>query len=151
MSSCELPASIPTAASSGSRILRFQPAAGPDAPHTWQGVPLASYKEPAEHHSGVVRSVLVGAGGERTAFHVRYFEIAPGGHTTLERHAHEHAVVVFRGRGEVHLGDAVHALNFGDAVYIAPHEVHQLRNPSSEEPFGFLCLVDAVRDRPAPV
>jgi quercetin dioxygenase-like cupin family protein len=128
-----------------SRVLRFRPAGGPAEPFSWQDVPAHDYKQPAPHHRGVVRSVLVGAAGERTAFHVRYFEIAPGGHTTLERHAHEHAVVVLRGRGEVRLGDAVHAVGFGDAIYVAPYEAHQLRNPSASEPFGFLCMVDARR------
>jgi ribulose-bisphosphate carboxylase large chain len=113
-------------------------------------VPVLEYKPAADHHCGVLRSILVGQGGERTSFHARYFEIAPGGHTTLERHQHEHVVVVLRGAGEVILGDAVHPLGFGDTVYVAPQEVHQFRNPSAE-PFGFLCLVDAVRDRPVPV
>ena len=40
---------------------------------------------------------------------------------------------------------------FGDAVYVAPDEVHQFRNPSATEPFGFLCVVDAERDRPVSV
>ena len=39
----------------------------------------------------------------------------------------------------------------GDTVYVGPHEVHQLHNPSATEPFGFLCLVDAERDAPVPV
>jgi ribulose-bisphosphate carboxylase large chain len=59
-------------------------------------------------------------------------------------------VVVLRGRGQVQLGGAVHDLAFGDTVYVAPHEVHQFRNASAE-PFGFLCVVDAERDRPVPV
>jgi quercetin dioxygenase-like cupin family protein len=58
---------------------------------------------------------------------------------------------VLRGRGEVHLGGTVHPLGFGDAVYVAPHEPHQFRNPSASEPFGFLCVVDARRDRPIPL
>ena len=126
-------------------------AAGPSDPHSWQGVPVGSYKAPAAHHCGVTRSVLAGQAGERTAFHVRYFEIAPGGNSSLEHHTHEHVVVVFRGRGEVQLGDTVHALSYGDAVYVAPDEVHQLRNTSNDEPFGFLCMVDAVRDVPTEV
>jgi quercetin dioxygenase-like cupin family protein len=147
MSSCELPALQESDAPRGSRVLRFRPATSADQPHAWEGVPLLDYKAPAAHHCGVVRSVLVGARGEGTAFHLRYFEIAPGGHTTLEQHQHEHAVVVLRGRGEVQLGERRTAIGFGDAVYVAANEVHQLRN-SSEEPFGFLCVVDAVRDRP---
>jgi quercetin dioxygenase-like cupin family protein len=132
-------------------VLRFRPAASPAEAHTWQGVAVGDYKAPAAHHCGVLRSVLVGNCGEKTAFHVRYFEVGPGGLTTLERHAHEHVVLVLRGSGEVRLGEVVHTLGFGDAVHIAAHEVHQLRNPSGSEPFGFLCLVDAVRDAPAPV
>lgn len=146
-SSCELPG--PGAVGgrvtpAGSRVHRFRPGVS----HSWSGVPLQAYKADAAHHCGVTRSVLVGEGGERTAFHVRYFEVAPGGFTTLERHAHEHVVVVLRGTGVAVLGGAEHALGFGDTLYVAPDEVHQLRNPSADEAFGFLCVVDAVRDRP---
>jgi ribulose-bisphosphate carboxylase large chain len=142
-SSCEIPAPPQSAAATGSRVLRL------GAGFRWQGVPAAEYKQAADHHGGVTRMALVGERGEATAFHVRYFEIAPGGFSSLETHAHEHAVVVLRGRGQVQLGGAVHDLAFGDTVYVAPHEVHQFRNPSSE-PFGFLCVVDAERDRPVP-
>jgi ribulose-bisphosphate carboxylase large chain len=133
----------------GSRVHRFRPGDG-SAPHVWHGVLLQEYKPAADHHCGVFRSVLVGDSGEKTSFQVRYFEIAPGGHTTLEHHQHEHVVVVLRGRGGVRLADTWHEVGFGDAVYVAPHEVHQLRN-TTDEPFGFLCLVDARRDVPVPV
>ena len=58
--------------------------------------------------------------------------------------------MVLRGRGEVRLGEGRHEVGFGDVVYVAPGEVHQLRNVG-EEPFGFLCLVDVERDRPVAV
>ena len=125
-----------------SRVVRFQPG------FRWPGVPVTEYKQAAEHHCGVTRTTLVGAGGETTAFHLRYFEIAPGGFSSLEHHSHEHAVMVLRGGGQVRLGEAVYEVSFGDLVYVAPHEVHQFRNTSDAEPFGFLCLVDADRDRP---
>ncbi|MBY0230207.1 MAG: cupin domain-containing protein [Gemmataceae bacterium] len=153
-SSCELPGPGGASASSrvtaaGSRLHRFLPGEG-GAPHAWSGVPLQEYKTPAAHHCGVTRSVLVGESGESTRFHLRYFEIAPGGFSTLERHRHEHVVVVLRGRGTVRLGETTHEVGHGDTVYVAPGEVHQLRN-AGEEPFGFLCLVDAERDRPEAV
>jgi quercetin dioxygenase-like cupin family protein len=138
-SSCEITRS--TGQGTGSRVMRF-------ADHRWDGVPAAEYKAPADHWCGITRMVLVGDRGESTGFALRYFEIAPGGFSSLESHAHEHAVVVLRGRGEVQLGDAVHDVGFGDAVYVAPHEVHQLRNRGTE-PFGFLCIVDRERDTPA--
>jgi quercetin dioxygenase-like cupin family protein len=91
---------------------------------------------------------LLGESGENTAFHIRYFEIAPGGFSSLEQHQHEHAVIVLRGQGAVQLGGQLHAIGFGDVVYVAPRERHQFRNPSPNEPLGFLCIVDAERDRP---
>ncbi len=127
----------------GSRILRWQPG------FRWEGAPVIAYKAAGEHWGGVARTPLVGEEGEQTAFHVRYFEIAPGGFSSLEHHRHEHVVIVVRGRGEVRLGGAVQQLGFGDVVYVAPHEVHQFRNPF-EEPLGFLCVVDARRDTPVP-
>lgn len=116
----------------------------------WADIPVEEYKHPANHWCGVRRMVLVGGRGESTAFQLRYFEIAPGGFSSLESHAHEHAVVVLRGRGEVQLGSRVEEVGFGDVIYVAPHEVHQLRNPSTTEPFGFLCAVDVQRDAPTP-
>jgi quercetin dioxygenase-like cupin family protein len=156
MNSCDLPpppnpstsADLPVPVS---RVLRFRPAGDADAANGWEGIQALAYKPAADHHCGVVRNTLIGDSGERTAFHVRYFEIAPGGFTSLERHEHEHVVIVLRGGGEVRLGVERHPLAFGDAVYVAPWETHQLHNPSSSEPFGFLCLVDACRDAPQPV
>jgi ribulose-bisphosphate carboxylase large chain len=133
-----------TPAAPQSRVLRWQPG------FHWDGVPVEAYKAAADHWCGITRTSLVGERGERTAFHLRYFEIAPGGFSSREHHAHEHVVFVLRGRGEVRLGGAAHPLGFGDVVYVAPHEVHQFRNPA-DEPFGFLCLVDARRDAPVPV
>jgi ribulose-bisphosphate carboxylase large chain len=129
---------------SASRVQRWQPG------FRWDGAPAEAYKAAADHWCGVARTSLAGERGEQTAFHVRYFEIAPGGFSSLEQHRHEHVVVVLRGRGEVRLGGEAHPLGFGDVVYVAPHEVHQFRN-AGEEPFGFLCMVDARRDTPVPV
>ena len=147
-SSCEIPIVSPVHASSGSRVMSLRPATDESAGHHWDGVPVAAYKEAAAHHCGVTRSVLIGSQGEKTAFQVRYFEIEPGGFSSLERHQHEHVVVVLRGHGEVHLAQTIHGVSFGDTIYIAPNEIHQLRNPSATEPFGFLCMVDTLRDRP---
>jgi quercetin dioxygenase-like cupin family protein len=152
MSTCEVPGPGEAPREKPiSRIHRFQPASSPDTPHRWSDVPLQEYKPAADHHCGVIRSVLVGDRGEATSYQVRYFEIAPQGFTTREHHVHEHTVVILRGQGEVRLGDQIHALHQGDVVYVAPNEVHQFRNLSSSEPLGFLCLVDRERDRPIPV
>jgi quercetin dioxygenase-like cupin family protein len=142
-SSCERPTTTTSVTPRPrSRVLRFQPG------FRWHGVPSAEYKDAAEHWCGVNRMSLVGESGETTGFHLRYFEIAPGGFSSLEQHVHEHVVIVLRGQGQVRLGDTTQDLHFGDTVYVASNEPHQFRNPSPSEPFGFLCIVDAQRDRP---
>lgn len=130
---------------SGSRIV-------PAAEGGWAGVEPRAYKEGEGPFLGVVRHTLLGGrgGDDQLAFEVRYFEVEPGGHSSLERHAHPHAVVVVRGRGTVRLGARTEAIGPLDVVYVAPHEVHRFE-AGAGEPLGFLCVVDRERDRPVPV
>ena len=81
---------------------------------------------------------------------LRYFELAPGGYSSLERHKHPHAVVVLKGKGTVRLGESVEPVGAFDVVYVAPHEAHRFSADSSEA-LGFLCIVDRERDRPVVV
>lgn len=129
-----------------SKVIR---AAGP---HAWQGIPLEAYKPTTDTYKGVTRRELVGKRGESPRFHVRYFEVEPGGFTTWEKHEHEHVVIVQRGTGHAVVGTQAHAVTVGDIVYVSPSDPHQFRCPvKATEPFGFLCLVNAERDRPVPV
>lgn len=126
-----------------SKVIRHQ------GDFTWKDVPLEAYKKDSETWKGITRRELIGKRGETPQFHVRYFEIEPGGYSTLEKHEHEHVVIPMRGRGEAQLGCYVHRLNQGDVVYVSPNDPHQFRCPEdATEPFGFLCLVNAERDRP---
>jgi len=119
---------------------------------TWDGVEVEAYKATTETWKGITRRELAGKRGESARFHVRYFELEPGGHSTLEKHEHEHVVIPQRGRGEVQFGCYVYHVGFGDVVYVAPNDPHQFRNPDdATEPFGFLCIVNAERDRPRSV
>ncbi len=115
----------------------------------WQGVEVREYKADGAPYKDVTRQTLLGEGeGEADLnFITRYFEIQPGGYSTLERHQHPHAVVVIRGRGRVALGERTYDLAPFDCVYVAPGAVHQFE-ASGGEPLGFLCIVDRVRDRP---
>ena len=119
----------------------------------WQDTVRKVYKE--DDHSnwrGVSRTSLVGGSDERLVpFQLRYFEVAPGGFSSREKHEHQHVVVVVRGRGSVSLGEREQPVSFGDVVYIAPWEVHQFLNPDGPEPLGFLCVVSSERDRPVAV
>ena len=96
---------------------------------------------------GVRRVELVGKQGEPCSFELRYFELEPGGYTSLEKHVHTHVLIGARGRGLVVMDQERLALKPDDIAYVAPLQVHQLRN-EGEEPFGFYCIVDKDRDRP---
>ncbi len=113
----------------------------------WRGVKDEPYKTKGEDWSNIIRRVLIGAHGESTKFHVRYFEIAPQGHSSLELHRHEHVVICVKGKGVVLTGKTKRAMGFMDTVYISPDTVHQLSNPYNVS-FGFLCIVNSKRDRP---
>jgi len=117
-------------------------------PFRWEGIPLLAYKEDGGNHfKGVTRQVLFG-GNDQLAAQLRYFEVSAGGHSTLERHSHVHAVMILRGGGEVLVGTEIFPLVTGDLVYVPPLTWHQFRATLSE-PLGFLCLVCAERDKPS--
>jgi quercetin dioxygenase-like cupin family protein len=115
----------------------------------WNAVPLRNYKSEGTHFKAISRQTLLGegAGEQALEFITRYFEIQPGGYSSLERHQHPHSVLVIRGRGRVLLDDEVHTVSAFDCVYVSPHTVHQFQ-ATGDEPLGFLCIVDRDRDRP---
>jgi len=117
------------------------------APFRWEDVPLLAYKEDGgTHFKSVTRQVLFD-GGDHLGAQLRYFEIAPGGHSTLERHDHVHSVMIVRGRGQVLVGREIHDLALNDLIYVPSQTWHQFR-ATTDEPLGFLCLVRCDRDKP---
>ena len=124
---------------------------------TWQGIKTEGYKTKGSHWTDVIRRFIIGNHQESAKFHLRYFEILPGGFTSFEKHKHEHVVIGIRGKGKVFCGkpESIRAgkqyeMNFLDTLYIAPDTPHQLSNPF-HEPFGFFCIVNAKRDKPNPL
>ncbi len=116
----------------------------------WEGRASSPYKDALDGgFQGVRRVELVGKFGERTRCDLRYFEVAPGGHTSLERHVHTHIVIGARGEGVLALDGRRLPLRRLDVACVRPLESHQLRNETAE-PFGFFCVVDHDRDRPLP-
>src|ERR1700734_952623 len=112
----------------------------------WAAVEPRAYKEEASApYKGVTRQTL--ASDPRLAGELRYFEVEPSGYTTLERHEHMHAVMILTGAGSVLVGDEVLAIKPNDLVNIASWTWHQFR-AGPDAKLGFLCLVDAERDRP---
>ena len=128
------------------RVLKHRPE------FEWSDRPSSAYKDArglteALAFKGVRRVELVGKFGERSPTDLRYFEIEPGGYSSLEKHVHTHIVIGARGRGVLVLGSRRETLAPMDVACIGPLEAHQFRNESSE-PFGFFCIVDHDRDRP---
>ena len=105
----------------------------------WEGVSLGRYPTGKEI-KGVCVRWLIGPAEQAPNFALRYFEVEPGGWTSLDQHAHDHGVVILRGRGQVLLGQKEHQVSFGDVIYIPGNETHQIRNPG-QEPLGFLCVI----------
>jgi S-methyl-1-thioxylulose 5-phosphate methylthiotransferase len=122
--------------------LRFDPKS-----FRWQGIEPRPYKQ-GGGFKGITRYVL--ADQLPAAYALRYFELEPGGYSSLEKHAHIHLVIALRGVGKALVGDAVVDLEPFDAVYVPPMTAHRWINEGTE-PFGFLCPVDAERDRPRPL
>jgi quercetin dioxygenase-like cupin family protein len=112
----------------------------------WRGVELLEYKRAGTApFRDVTRQTLFDDPTLRCQ--LRYFEIAAGGHTTLERHLHAHAVVIQHGRGRALVGDRVLDVAAHDLVHVAPSTWHQFK-AAPDAPLGFLCMVNAERDRP---
>jgi quercetin dioxygenase-like cupin family protein len=112
----------------------------------WEDVELRPYKEDGSaSFKAISRQELFGH--PALGCELRYFEMAPGGHSTLERHEHVHAVMILRGRGECLLGEEVREVKPLDLVTIPSWVWHQFR-ATEGEPLGFLCMVNAERDRP---
>jgi quercetin dioxygenase-like cupin family protein len=111
----------------------------------WDGVAHQPYKQDGEApFKDISRQVLFH--DDVLACELRYFEMAPHGYSTLERHEHAHAVMILRGHGQCMVGDEVRGVKQFDLVTIPGWTWHQFR--AAEEPFGFLCMVNATRDRP---
>lgn len=120
------------------------------ADYTFPGIEKKEYKESSGGFKAVCRNALLGnnEGEEALNFHTRYFDIKPGGYSSLEYHRHPHTVVVIRGSGTVILGEEVKEINLHDTVYVAPNTIHQFIADRGQ-PLGFICVVDRYRDRPS--
>jgi S-methyl-1-thioxylulose 5-phosphate methylthiotransferase len=114
--------------------------------YRWDDVTCMPYKEDgAAPFKAISRQVLFAE--PQLGCELRYFEMDAGGYSTLERHEHMHAVMILRGHGLCLVGDEVRPVKPFDLVTIPSLAWHQFR-ATEGEPFGFLCMVNALRDRP---
>jgi quercetin dioxygenase-like cupin family protein len=115
----------------------------------WDTVLRKVYKTDTANFKDISRYSLLGEQEDEQAlnFQMRYFEIEPGGYSSLEYHRHPHSVIIIRGSGSVVLGDEVHPLQLHDVVFVSPETLHQFHADKGEK-LGFICIVDRYRDRP---
>jgi quercetin dioxygenase-like cupin family protein len=112
----------------------------------WENVEVMQYKqEGSAPFRDITRQVLFD--DMELAAQVRYFEMQPGGYSTLERHQHMHAVMILRGRGRCLVGNQVLEVAEHDLVHIPAMAWHQFR-ATEDQPLGFLCVVNTARDKP---
>lgn len=116
------------------------------AGYRWEGVDLLAYKEEGSAPFKAITRQVLHADSD-LGCELRYFEMEPGGYSTLERHEHVHAVMILRGHGHCLMGNEVRTVKPHDLVAIPPLAWHQFR-ASRGEALGFLCMVNAMRDRP---
>ncbi len=103
----------------------------------WEGVPTQNY---GPSHPGVTVQRFISRRDQSTNLEARYFELEPGARSNFEQHNYEHVVLVLRGRGVVRLGEDVHPIQFGDAIYVEPDEIHYFQ-AAEDEKLGFMCAV----------
>jgi len=112
----------------------------------WDGVDRRPYKDDGSApFKAIARQVLFAE--PELGCELRYFEMDSGGHSTLERHQHVHAVMILRGEGQCLLGETIRQVKPFDLITIPPWTWHQFR-ATTETPLGFLCMVNTTRDKP---
>src|SRR3954467_11279692 len=85
----------------------------------WASRRMRPYKEDERAlYKTITRQVLFS--DPEMAGELRYFEVAPGGFSTLARHEHVPGVLILRGRGECLVGDDVKTLDTHDLVTVPP-------------------------------
>ncbi|MFQ6047979.1 MAG: cupin domain-containing protein [Phycisphaerae bacterium] len=86
--------------------------------------------------------LLIGPKDGATNFHMRHFEIGPGGCTPYHQHDYEHEVVVLAGRGSLRTDADHRPFEAGDVIFVPPGQLHQFLN-ASPQPLELICLIPA--------
>ena len=117
-SSCEIPLTVGNKKDNRNEYYPFQD------DFSWKGVKVLQYKDSGDDWAGIARQVLVGDSGETAKFHLRYFEISPGGNSSFETHKHEHVVICIRGSGRARVNKRKIDMKHLDVLYINPDTPH---------------------------
>ena len=112
---------------------------GKDDEFSWEGVPVREY---GDEFAGVTKRIFIGLDDDSNNFIMRYFHLEPGKHSNLERHPHEHGVLILHGKARVQINDDFFQVKKNDAVFISGGDLHQFM-VEGDQPLGFLCVIKA--------
>lgn len=98
-----------------------------------------------EGSSGARMRMLVGPEDGARNFHMRHFEVAPGGFTPHHQHNYEHEILVLAGEGIAKSEQGERRLKQGDVLFVPPNEMHQFVN-TGRDALQFICLIPAPMD-----
>ncbi len=116
----------------------------------WDDVDVKEYRKVGDFFRDINKQVFFD-GEHGLSCELRYFEVKPGGYSSLELHEHVHGVLILRGRGRVlaysDRGSHIQDIGEHDVVHVPPLTWHQFQ-AAEDEHLGFLCLVENERDRP---
>lgn len=94
-----------------------------------------------EGYKGIRKKILIGSNDGSKNIIMRYFTIAPGGHSPKHSHNYEHLVKIESGKGiVVGKDDKKVEVSEGYSIFIEANEMHQFQNPF-EENFEFICII----------
>ncbi len=94
---------------------------------------------------GAKMRMLVGPDEGAANFHMRQFEVAPGGHTPHHCHDYEHEILILSGEGTAKSEQGDRPIKAGDVLHVPPNEKHQFIN-GGDSPLKFICLIPAPQD-----
>jgi len=99
-------------------------------------------KVKTEGAAHVKMRILIGPDDNAPNFHMRHFEIAPGGHTPHHSHDFEHEVLILSGSGIANSEQGDYPFKAGDVIFVPAGEKHQFVN-NGVRPCTFICLIPA--------
>ena len=95
--------------------------------------------------TGAKMRMLCGPADGARNFHMRHFEVEPGGFTPHHQHNYEHEILILNGRGVAKSEQGERTFMAGDVIWVPPNEMHQFCNTGAE-PLQFICLIPAPMD-----
>ncbi len=98
-----------------------------------------------EGATGAKMRMLIGPDEGAGNFHMRHFEVEPGGFTPHHCHDYEHEILILSGVGIAKSASGDKPIKAHDVIFVPANEMHQFVN-MGDEPLQFICLIPAPED-----